>query len=145
MKKLLLAAVAVVAGVTTISPPAFAAEVGVSISVGQPGFYGQLDIGDYPRPQVIYRQPMMVDRVEMDRPPIYMRVPPGHAKHWRKHCGKYNACAERVLFVRDSWYNREYAPHYRRQHDDRQEGRREQTGGNDRQGDHHDRGNGRNR
>src|SRR2546425_10235251 len=24
--------------------------------------------------------------------PIYLHVPPGHAKHWRKHCHEYNAC-----------------------------------------------------
>lgn len=37
MKRILLAAtVAVVA----ITPPVFAAELGVSVSIGQPGFYG---------------------------------------------------------------------------------------------------------
>ena len=30
--------------------PTFAADVGVSITVGQPGFYGQLDIGNAPPP-----------------------------------------------------------------------------------------------
>lgn len=31
--------------------PAFATEVGVSISVGQAGLHGQIDIGNFPRPQ----------------------------------------------------------------------------------------------
>ena len=113
MKHFLIAAAVAAATITT---PALAADVGVSISIGQPGFYGRLDIGDYPQPQVIYRQPMAIERVPMDRPPIYLRVPPGHAKHWRKHCREYNACGERVFFVQDNWYNREYAPRYQEKH-----------------------------
>jgi len=144
MKRLLIAAVIAVA---TINTPALAADVGVSISIGQPGFYGRLDIGDYPQPQVIYRQPMMVERVPMDRPPVYLRVPPGHAKNWRKHCHEYNACGERVFFVQDRWYSREYVPRYQKQHRDRQgDGRDEHRDDNrgkqrnDRQGDNRDQG-----
>lgn len=130
---------AVVAATFTV--PAFAADVGVSISIGQPGFYGQLNIGDFPAPQLIYRQPIAVERVPMDRPPVYLRVPPGHAKHWRKHCHEYNACGERVLFVQDRWYNREYVPRYQEQHRDRQEqhsdeGRDERRGDDRQRGDH---------
>jgi hypothetical protein len=43
-------------------------------------------------------------------------VPPGHAKDWAKHCGKYNACGERVYFVKENWYNEVYVPHYQSQH-----------------------------
>jgi hypothetical protein len=132
MKQLLMAAAVVAAGVTAIATPALAADVGVSISVGQPGFYGRLDIGDYPQPQVIYSQPIMIERGSMDRPLVYLRVPPGHAKHWSKHCREYNACGERVLFVQDGWYNREYAPRYREQHRDRQDNRGNDRHGNDR-------------
>ena len=130
MKRFLIAA-AVAATIFTF--PALAADVGVSVSIGQPGFYGRLDIGDYPQPQVIYRQPRVIERVPMERPPIYMRVPPGHAKHWGKHCGEYNACGERVYFVRDDWYNREYAPRYQEQHRDRRDGGRDES-----RGDHRD-------
>lgn len=147
MKRFLIAAAVAAATVTT---PAFAADVGVSVSIGQPGFYGRLDIGDYPQPQVIYRQPMVVERVPMDRPPIYLRVPPGHAKHWSKHCHKYNACGERVYFVKDNWYNREYVPRYQEQHRDRRDERRDENrdenrGGhrNDRQGGDRDHSRGR--
>jgi len=118
---------------TTINIPALAANVGVSVSIGQPGFYGQLDIGNFPPPQVIYRQPVMVERVPMDRPPIYLRVPTGHAKHWNKHCREYNACGERVYFVRDSWYNQEYVPHYQQHHRDRHDDGRDEHG-NDHRG-----------
>ena len=93
-----------------------AADVGVSVTIGQPGFYGRIDIGDYPTPRVIYRQPRVVERVYESREPIYLHVPPGHAKHWGKHCHEYNACGERVYFVRDDWYNNEYAPRYQESH-----------------------------
>ena len=113
MKHLLILAVL---AFPIISSDALAADVGVSVSIGQPGFYGQLDIGGYPPPQVIYNQPFAIQRVPMDRPPIYLRVPPGHVKHWGQHCREYNACGERVYFVHDEWYNREYAPRYQENH-----------------------------
>jgi hypothetical protein len=119
MKRILFA-VALVA--TTV--PALAADVGVSISIGQPGFYGQIDIGGYPPPQVIYREPRVIQRVATSRPPIYLHVPPGHAKNWRKHCHKYNACGERVYFVQNNWYDREYVPQYQKRHRDRQDNHR---------------------
>jgi len=123
MKRFLTAAAVAAATITT---PALAADVGVSVSIGEPGFYGRLDIGNFPQPQVIYRQPVVIERVPMDRPPIYLRVPPGHAKHWSKHCREYNACGERVYFVQDNWYNREYVPRYQEQHRDRRDERRDE-------------------
>lgn len=120
MKKFLIAAAVASAAFATPTfiTTALAADVGVSVSIGQPGFYGRIDIGDYPYPQprVIYSQPRVIERVYVEREPVYMRVPPGHAKNWRKHCHRYNACGERVYFVQDSWYNSEYAPRYREQH-----------------------------
>ena len=146
MKRFLIAAAVAAA---TVATPALAADVGVSVSIGQPGFYGQIDIGDYyPPPQVIYRQPIVIERVPMSRPPVYLRVPPGHAKHWSKNCHKYNACGERVYFVKDDWYNREYVPRYQEQHRDRRDDRRDERG-DDRRGkqknDRHDNGQGQGR
>jgi hypothetical protein len=117
---LIAAAVAAVTIITNFNTTALA-EVGVSINIGQPGFYGQLDPNGYPQPRVIYRQPKAIGRVPINQPPVYMRVPPNQAKNWRKHCRKYNACDERVLFVQDNWYNREYVPRYQEQHGDRRE------------------------
>ncbi len=125
MRRLIFAA-----ALAAISVPVFAADVGVSISIGQPGFYGRLDIGDYPRPQVIYQQPRFMYRAAAARPPIYLRVPPGHAKNWRKHCRAYNACGERVYFVQDDWYQREYVPRYQERHGDRRDGRGDDRRGN---------------
>lgn len=119
-----------------------ASDVGVSISVGEPGFYGRLDIGDYPAPRVVYRQPVVVGYVDAGRDPVYLRVPPGHRRHWSRHCSEYNACGERVYFVRDDWYNDVYAPQYRERHDNRNGGRHH-DGHRDHDGrrDHNDRRN----
>lgn len=93
--------------------PALAADVGVSVSVGQPGFYGRIDIGNFPQPQMIYPQPVVIQPVAVMPQPIYLHVPPGHAKDWRKHCHKYSACNQPVYFVREDWYNNVYVPRYR--------------------------------
>jgi hypothetical protein len=103
--------IAIAALFTVASSVALAADVGVSISVGQPGFYGRIDIGNAPPPVLIYPQPVMVQQVRGAQP-IYLHVPPGHAKDWRKHCSKYNACAQPVYFVKDDWYNSTYVPYY---------------------------------
>ena len=107
-----------------------AANVDVNINIGQPGYYGRINIGDFGRPQLIYSEPRVIYRDVAPRDPIYLRVPPGHAKNWRKHCRKYNACGERVYFVQDSWYEREYVPRYQARHNAREE----------RHEDHHDDG-----
>jgi hypothetical protein len=129
MKHFFLSAVIAAA---TLTAPALAADVGVSISIGQPGFYGQIDIGDYPQPRVLYAQPRIIERgISMNRPPVYLRVPLGHARNWKNHCHEYRACGERVLFVRDDWYEREYAPRYREKHGNRGHDRQDKGRGND--------------
>jgi hypothetical protein len=104
-----------VIALATAAAPAMSSDVGVSISIGQPGFYGQIDIGQLVRPQVIYTQPMVIDRAPraVVYAPIYLRVPPGHARNWRQYCGHYTACGRPVYFVRDDWYNRVYVPYHR--------------------------------
>jgi len=113
MSRLLVAAVVLAASA------ARAADVGVSVSVGDSGFYGRIDVGTVPQPVVIQPVP-----AEMERPPVYLRVPPGHAKNWRKHCKKYDACNERVFFVQDRWYQEVYVPQYhaQREHGDQDQG-----------------------
>src|ERR1700678_4041404 len=100
--------------------PAFAGDVGVSVTVGQPGFFGQINIGNTPQPQLVYPQPVVVRQAPefISAPPIYLHVPPGHEKHWSMHCAQYNACGRRVYFVRDDWYHNEYVPRYQREHGD---------------------------
>lgn len=129
---------------STAALPALAADVGVSVTIGQPGFYGHIDIGDFPAPALIYPQPVIVTPGVVVGAPMYLRVPPGHAKHWSKHCAEYNACGQRVYFVRDEWYNNVYAPRYRERHEYRDEGRGEDRNkhGNSHGHDDHDRGRG---
>lgn len=128
MKRLLL-----LAAVAAIAVPALVADAGVSVQAGEPGFYGSIDIGGFPPPQLIYPRPVVIQSVPAGvvSAPIYLHVPPGHAKNWSKHCRKYNACGQPVYFVRDSWYNEDYVPHYRESH-----------GGGDDQGQGDGRGNG---
>ena len=142
MKRFLLTAAIAVASFTAT---AVASDVGVSISIGQPGFYGQLNIGDYPQPSVIYSQPIIVDRAApMNQEPIYLHVPQRHYLHWNKYCHKYNACNQRVYFVHDDWYEHEYVPRYQEKHhdhanvhrDDRRDDRKDERR-NERQEDHH--------
>lgn len=86
--------------------PSFAADVGVSIAISQPGVYGRIDIGRYPQPVVIAPQPVVIaPPIAVEVPaPVYLWVPPGHRKHWRKYCREYRACGTPVYFVRDDWY-----------------------------------------
>ncbi len=115
MKKLIFAASLLT---LTFTSPAMATDVGVSISIGDPNFYGRIDIGNVPQPRVVYAEPVIIERTVryVEQQPIYLRVPPGHAKKWSKHCRKYNACGQRVYFVQDSWYTNDYAPRYRSHH-----------------------------
>lgn len=81
----------------------------INISVGgeiAPGVYGRVDFGNAPPPPVLYPQPVIiaqpVQRVAMQ--PLYLHVPPGHAKNWGKHCQRYDACGRPVYFVKSSEY-----------------------------------------
>lgn len=90
--------------------------VGVSVSVNQPGVYGRIDIGNAPPPVVINPQPIIIQQppaVVVERRPIYLRVPPGHQKNWGRYCGQYAACGQPVYFVREDWYQ----DHWRREHE----------------------------
>lgn len=112
MKNLVLAASLLLAAASAAT-----ASAAVTVSIGQPGFYGRIDVGNYPAPELIYAQPVIVERPQYySARPIYLRVPPGHARNWSKNCRRYNACNQEVYFVQDSWYNNQYAPRYRQQH-----------------------------
>ena len=105
-----------IAAFAFLASAAAQAQVGVSVSIGEPGFYGQINIGDYPSPRLIYTEPVIIQRVVTPGRPIYLHVPPGHEKNWSKHCARYNACGRPVYFVRDEWYNDVYVPAYRERH-----------------------------
>jgi len=108
--------------------------VGVSVSVNQPGLYGRVDIGHVPTPPVlVYPQPVVVapQPVRVVQQPIYLHVPPGHSKNWRKHCAKYDACGRPVYFVQEQWYQTHYVPAANHRHDDDHGGRHRGRGRDD--------------
>ena len=45
-----------------------------------PGLYGQVKLGNERPPPVVYAQPMLIEPQPAPPPPIYLHVPPGHAK-----------------------------------------------------------------
>jgi hypothetical protein len=116
MKAKLLIATALAA----LATAAGATDVGVSVSISQPGVYGRIDIGRFPQPQVVVAQPVIVHqpRVVYAQPvqPVYMWVPPGHRKKWHKHCDRYHACGVPVVFVRDEWYQGHVMAHAEHRH-----------------------------
>ena len=92
--------------------------VGVSIGINQPGVYGRIDIGDLPRPALVYAQPVMIapPPVLLERRPIYLYVPAPHQQDWRRYCGRYSACGQPVYFVREQWVHDRYVQHYPHDH-----------------------------
>ena len=78
------------------------------------GVYGRVEFGNAPPPPVVYAEPIIVSRPPPPRTvvvapppppqPIYLHVPPGHAKNWKKHCKHYHACDRPVYFVMSDEY-----------------------------------------
>ena len=82
-----------------------------------PGVYGQVQIGGERPPPLVYAQPMLIVPQRDPPPPVYLHVPPGHAKNWRKHCHEYNACNRPVYFVRSQEYEPGYVADHGHDHD----------------------------
>jgi len=107
-----------------LATAATASSAGVTVSVGEPGFYGVISIGNAPAPVLINPQPVIIQQGPVVEP-LYVRVRPNEQKNWRKSCRKYNACNRPVYFVDHGWYQNSYSPYYRehraeyRQHDNR--------------------------
>ncbi|MDL2337954.1 MAG: hypothetical protein QFE16_08930 [Pseudomonadota bacterium] len=135
MKKIIALAIAAAA----IGPVSAATSVGISIGINQPGVYGRINIGDVPRPALVYEQPMIIapPPVMYERRPIYLYVPPLHQQDWRRYCGRYNACGQPVYFVQDQWVRERY----QQEHPGWNRGRG--RGWNQRDDDHRDRDHGR--
>jgi hypothetical protein len=121
--RLSLAPILLLAGIATcLSAVPVRAQAGVTIQIGQPGYYGPVSPYGIGRNQLLYPQPVMVQPGYGNRgpsvnvQPLYLRVPPGQAKNWRNNCQRYGACNRPVYFVQDSWYNETYGQRYRQQH-----------------------------
>ncbi|HEU4646359.1 MAG TPA: hypothetical protein VFS80_12435 [Burkholderiales bacterium] len=89
--------------------PAVAQDIRLSVSGGiAPGVYGRVDIGKH-TPPLVYPRAVLVVGSPKPPAPVYLHVPPGHARNWSKHCSKYGACNRPVFFVKSA----EYEPGYR--------------------------------
>jgi hypothetical protein len=113
MKKLLAPALSLVLGTCAIAPAMAQTSLGVSIGINQPGVYGQINIGNFPQPRLVSPQPVIITQRGPQMQPIYLYVPPGHQKNWRKHCSRYNACGQPVYFVREDWVRERYDQEHR--------------------------------
>ena len=109
MNRLLALALLATATATSTAPVFAQARVGVAIDIRQPGVYGRIQIGDVP-PPVMIAQPVIIapPPVMVPRRPIYLYVPPGHQRDWRRYCGRYNACGQPVYFVQEQWVRDRY-------------------------------------
>jgi hypothetical protein len=130
MKNIVVASALAVAA----AAPALAADIGVSISIAQPGVYGRIDIGNVP-PPVVYAQPVVIvpGPYAVQRQPIYLYVPLEHQRHWSRYCSRYAACGQPVYFVQERWVRDRWEASHRgrppghdrgkRRGDDRDQGR----------------------
>ena len=88
------------------------AQVALSVQVGQPGYYGQINIGRSDGPQLVYPSPVTAypQAWSQWRQPIYMLVPSFQVSNWGGYCNLYNACNRPVYFVREDWYRGRQGP-----------------------------------
>src|SRR5690348_1461989 len=106
--------VLVAASFGAVGSVANAGDVSVGVTItGEilPGVYGQVDLSNRPPPPLLYATPVVIERPppHVVYQPIYLHVPPGHAKNWSKHCREYRACGRPVYFVKSA----EYEPGYK--------------------------------
>ena len=125
MKKIRIALLAAMS-CALLAPLVRAQSISVNAMIsGQiaPGVYGQVTLGGQPPPPVVYAQPVIVQPAPVvvgaaPLEPIYLHVPPGHAKHWKEHCHEYHACNRPVYFVKSAEYEPGYRPKEHGHHDD---------------------------
>ncbi len=118
-----------------------AGDLGIHIMLSgeiAPGIYGQVQLGNAAPPPLVYAQPMLIEPQAAPPPPVYLHVPPDHAKNWRKHCREYNACNRPVYFVRSEEYSPGYRPRDHRHDHDHDDHDRGHDHGHDHEG-HDDR------
>ena len=68
----------------------------------RPGVYGRIvPAAEAPPPPLIYTKPVIANAVFVpaEVTPVYLYVPPGQVRHWKKHCARWKACDEAVLTV----------------------------------------------
>jgi hypothetical protein len=111
------------ASLGAFAPLASAGDVSVGVTItGEitPGVYGRVDLSNRPPPPLLYATPVVIERPppRVVVQPIYLHVPPGHAKNWSKHCHEYHACNRPVYFVKSAEYEPGYKPARHKGHGD---------------------------
>jgi len=104
MKKILFPAAILV--LSAVSSAYAGGNIGIQLGISgevAPGVYGNVIIGDR-HPNYVYPEPIIIHETREVREPIYLHVPPAHARHWDRYCEQYRACDRRVYFVRSSEY-----------------------------------------
>jgi len=106
--------VAVAVALAMAAPLAGAADKSAVITGAiAPGIYGRVDMANRAKPPLVYQQPMFIEPPENASgvvEPLYLHVPPDHAKNWKKFCEKYEACDKPVYFVKSAEYEPGYKP-----------------------------------
>ncbi len=118
--RLLHAALVVACGAGIVYAPV-QAQTPLTLQLGQPGYFGPINLGNLAPPPVYSFRPVIVrpDAKRRDgwtqdaTRPVHLRVPMNQARDWGRYCGMYQACNVPVQFVRDDWYRDVYAPRVR--------------------------------
>lgn len=69
----------------------------------RPGVYGRIVVkAKAAPPPLIYPQPVVGSDalVAAGAQPVYLYVPPGQVRKWKRNCSRWAACDQPVLFVR---------------------------------------------
>ena len=115
MRSSIIGAVLAALAFAAAAPLANAGDVSVGVTISgeiTPGVYGRVDLSNRPPPPLLYATPVVIERPppHVVYQPVYLHVPPGHAKNWSKHCREYNACGRPVYFVKSAEYEPGYRP-----------------------------------
>ncbi len=118
-------AASLLAGSLGVAFGSAALAAGVTVQVGEPGYYGRLELGDAPKPVLISPNPIVIERQHVVEQPTYVFVPADQRNDWANYCARYEACGRPVYFVEERWYNDVYVPHYRSRHEIRKDAKEE--------------------
>ena len=100
-------ATGILLGTALLSSTAQAGDFDISVGVGgevAPSVYGHVNVSNAPYPALVINSPIVIARPVHYVEPVYMHVPPGHARKWNQYCYRYDACGTPVYFVRSSEY-----------------------------------------
>ena len=75
---------AILAALALVTAPALATTV--TVHIGDPGYYGPVTVAGYPRPQLIYAEPVIVQRSSSPGTRVYPRAC-GPATKLNSYCG----------------------------------------------------------